>query len=650
MWRWLQRGELSSSQWCNTEQRKMPLHKGVETLSTLCVLRIGQLFIEITKCLNRCTASKKKGILASQKLANKKNFHHKSEKKSDEKDVQNQNETKEVEEKKETLKPELSGTNGHATLQAEQVEEAPLTPPLEKEEERKKKKKEELELLCRDIGQALTSHSHVTLHRTLFTSISSCLDPVYVKEKCSRHAIQSALVLFLNASLRELDFGERKMFSEHEMCQVLADQLHNAVKLERLIIGRACYWRSQIFENLNVKLMQLPHLMVLKIQFICTPEMINGLSQNCPNLCELSVRGSEKLSDEACDEIAKCKGLNCLDISGTRITGKGCWKILDSVKNLSWLHHCAFNCNSDSLLFESRTELFNYVKEQLSTADEGQLLQVPHPEVTLRDVSFSLKNFWLFNPITYDLITTCLCPDLEHLRLDFIFQDLLEEPEVSVLSSLTKLKKLEVNFYDQCFYNLGKAMLEACGEYLTCLSLHLADDWFVVAPIHNVVASCCPNLVTLLFSGDYKARHTLEECDEQLDFGIPGPAHPHLLHLRVTGVVSDQRLRFLLSHAPALQTIHLDGELEWLHDATLAAALQINPLPDLEEIWFNVSTTVTLATVRLLLQQDNPLKCIGRLCHMGEATMGEYQELLAQVHQHNLNIKLIWVTDERIRK
>lgn len=27
-------------------------------------------------------------------------------------------------------------------------------------------------------------------------------------------------------------------------------------------------------------------------------------------------------------------------------------------------------------------------------------------------------------------------------------------------------------------------MLEACGEYLTCLSLHLADDWFVVAPVN----------------------------------------------------------------------------------------------------------------------------------------------------------------------
>lgn len=167
--------------------------------------------------------------------------------------------------------------------------------------------------------------------------------------------------------------------------------------------------------------------------------MINGLSQNCPKLCELSLRGSEKITDENCCEIAKCKGLQCLDISGTRITGKGCWKILESVKPLSWLHHCAFNCNSDSLLFESRTELFNYVKKQLGTQEEGGLAQVSRPERIIHDVSFTLKNYWLFNPITYDLLTTCFCPELEQLRLDFIFQDLTEEPEVSILSSLTQV-------------------------------------------------------------------------------------------------------------------------------------------------------------------------------------------------------------------
>lgn len=68
-----------------------------------------------------------------------------------------------------------------------------------------------------------------------------------------------------------------------------------------------------------------------------------------------------------------------------------------------------------------------------------------------------------------------------------------------------------------------------------------------------------------------------------------------------------------------------------------------------QEVWFNVSTTVTLGTVRLLLMQENSLRCIGRLCHMGAATMEEYQELLSLVRKHNLDTKLIWVTDERIK-
>lgn len=217
---------------------------------------------------------------------------------------------------------------------------------------------------------------------------------------------------------------------------MLFEHLDFATRLESLVIDRSCYWRSQVFEHLNDKLKSLPNLTVLKIQYICTPEMIKGLSEMCPALFEFSVRGSEKITDQECDEIAKCTGLRCLDISGTRITGRGCWKVLDKVKELSWLHHCAFNCNSDSLLFESRADLFDYVKKQLQ---RGAAERIPTVLPNLSEATFSLKNFWLFNPFTSDLLTTTLCPQLMHLRLDFIFQDLQEEPEVSVLGSLTQV-------------------------------------------------------------------------------------------------------------------------------------------------------------------------------------------------------------------
>ncbi|XP_053654141.2 uncharacterized protein [Cherax quadricarinatus] len=514
--------------------------------------------------------------------------------------------------------------------------------------EKEIKKENKLEVIREELSQLLTSHSHVTLHDHLFESFTVRLDPLYMHNKKVRPAIQCILVHFINSTLRYLDFGKAKMFSEASMCKVLFEHLHNATRLDKLVIGRSCYWRSQIFEMLSAKLVCMPYLTILKIQYIGTPEMIHDLSSICPKLCELSLKGSEKITDHQCEEIAKCTGLVSLDISGTRITGRGCWKILDSIKNLSWLHHCAFNCNSDSIVFESRADLFNCIKKQLQHGENA--LPLVDPQVlNVRDVRFNLKNFWLFNPFTEDLLTTVLCPCLEHLRLDFVFQDLGEEPDVSILSSLSKIKKLEVNLYDRCIIDLISRMVEGCGVRLTTLELHLVDDWFFVAQAHNVVASCCPNLITLNFSGDYKARHSLEECDNQLDFGIPTPAHPHLKHIKLVGVVSDQRLNFLLSHTPALHTLRLDGELEWLHDTAFIHILRTNPLPHLEEMWFNVSTTVTLDTVRLLLQQDNALKHIGRLCYMNGATMGKYQELLTQVRQHNLDIKLIWVTDERTK-
>ena len=202
-----------------------------------------------------------------------------------------------------------------------------------------------------------------------------------------------------------------------------------------------------MFENLSTKLKTLTQLTVLRIQFICTPDMISGLAENCPKLCELNLKGSERITDEECGEIAKCVSLQCLDITGTRITGKGCWKIIDNIKALSWLHHCAFNCNSDALLFESRAQLFDCIKEQVNRRND-EPLEIGRSS-GFQNV-FSLKNFWLFNPRTEDMYSTLLCPQLEFLRLDFIFQDIVEEPEVEVLTQIPKVqfsKKFQVFFF-----------------------------------------------------------------------------------------------------------------------------------------------------------------------------------------------------------
>ena len=193
--------------------------------------------------------------------------------------------------------------------------------------------------------------------------------------------------------------------------------------------------------------------------------MIKNISHNCPMLQELNLFGSDKIGDSEIDEIALCKQLLKLVILGTKITGTACQKLLKELDNLRWLEHCAFNCKTDSVIFESRAELFNYIKHQLSRllrphneesdvnsqstneieADDS--LQSLSTEESIDDVrlirnanlgkhssdkysyfnlpseiSFGLRNFWLFNPDTDQMLYTLLCPSIEHLRLDFIMQ------------------------------------------------------------------------------------------------------------------------------------------------------------------------------------------------------------------------------------
>ena len=117
----------------------MPVRRGVATLSSLCVQRIAQLFIEITKCINQCSVKK-------NEKCQKPETDNKSEKKSDEKDTQNVNETQELDDNS-SPKPKSNGDATHTPENTpEKIPEITFTLPLETEEERIKKKEGELKI------------------------------------------------------------------------------------------------------------------------------------------------------------------------------------------------------------------------------------------------------------------------------------------------------------------------------------------------------------------------------------------------------------------------------------------------------------------------------------------------------------------------
>lgn len=120
--------------------KKMPVHKDVVTLSNLCVQKIAQLFIDITKCLNQCSDKKKKKALASQKTEERE-----IEQKCEEHSKENTAIKTKILKIKigNSSKPELQEDNGHTQTTAEyQTEESPASLNEEEDEEKRKKKQE----------------------------------------------------------------------------------------------------------------------------------------------------------------------------------------------------------------------------------------------------------------------------------------------------------------------------------------------------------------------------------------------------------------------------------------------------------------------------------------------------------------------------
>lgn len=118
----------------------MPTHKNVVPLSALCVQEIAQLFIDITKYMSQCTATKKKESLPSQ-ITEERDREQKYEENLNEK-ILGKNEIQEGEVSN-SLTCELLEHNGCTHTAAEnQAEKSPAS-IHEKEDKEKKRKKQE---------------------------------------------------------------------------------------------------------------------------------------------------------------------------------------------------------------------------------------------------------------------------------------------------------------------------------------------------------------------------------------------------------------------------------------------------------------------------------------------------------------------------
>jgi len=537
---------------------------------------------------------------------------------------------------------------------------------------------------CLDTNLEHGVHNDVDglLWRRLHDKEVSIIDgsPGQANNLSSKYDISQFLPSLFGIQTKCLDFTCCKSKKDKDfmkkLYQVFDTQCPN---LEKIVMGQAFFFLPELVSNLNEKLLRLNKLVTLKIMYFAENHMIVNLGKHCPKLLELSVKGSSKIDNASADEIAQCKSLRILDISNTRISGSGCLKIIESCKNLEWLDHCPFNCDADFHIFKSRKEIMDLIKKGFTSVDEAStneittgvenidmdsdLQPLSNANSSLAEINqieeieqiqqYSIKNFWLFNPKSELNVSSC-CPKIEKFRLDFVFQDMNFELDVSPLRSFKFLDTLDLNFYDNHNNPLLEKILSICGQQLSCLIFNVCAEYWSIVECHNIIARNCRNLTSLTFIGDYESVNQLDQEIDSVLLRRTADWQPHskLEYLNLGGYCTDGRLAWLLSGCPNIKNIFLDGNLEKLSDSAWLAIMSENKMEHLETLWFNTSTNMTMASIRPIIDECEKLSLVGRLIHLREHSGGarkdQLLDLLMRKKQENWNLDIVWVTPNNI--
>jgi len=387
----------------------------------------------------------------------------------------------------------------------------------------------------------LAQHLQTNLYQELVEQMLLRLDLAVAASPKLRPAVRQLVPALLGPQLRNLDLTWLRLVGDKSMVRQLYGALSTCTSLETLAMGQSFFFLPELVSDLGAKLACLPKLVSLKLHYIATDCILIDLGRHCPKLVELSLKGSGKVGDESVGDIATCSKLRMLDIQGTQITGNGLLEIIGKCSQLSWVEHCPFNCDSDFKIFKSRKEMLDLIQKgylELQALNNEQQQEIVIKETnTGEKTQYNLRNFWLFNPKSEELLISLLCPKLEKMRLDFVFQDMNFELDVNPLSAFKHLHTLDLNFYDNHRNPLLDKILKTCGTQIKTLIYNVFADYRSIVDCHNIIAKTCPNLTSLTFIGDYRNEsHDDQETDSVLLNRSPDwHPHPHLEELTLGG-------------------------------------------------------------------------------------------------------------------
>jgi hypothetical protein len=336
---------------------------------------------------------------------------------------------------------------------------------------------------------------------------------------------------------------------------------------------------------------RLTELQVFHYTGDCTDEVVRQLGLNCPNLTEVSVNGSSRVTNDCIPYLLLLSNLQILDITRTEIDRLHYGQLLSELPKIS---NVSFVSKEDDLLS-------HIVLETINT--------ITHVTNIVNDINMQIQKF----PRTQKFILTTSNVDL------------------SGLTAWTDLHNLEILLGDCPQMNLN-AVLTGIGHKLTDLTLK------------RVTRLNLLNIITLCKSLRHLHLHSCIFLPLNADTPI-NPQLPHfriLLSLKIEKSVQDDTDFSFIRYYVNLERI----ELRWIQIFTeefMREAIRLGTLANLKECYISEDDegVLTFAVLQLFLQHCPRLKIFGHTAQLRQLNALNVEHLRRQLSEQNFDIDIM---------
>uniref|UniRef100_A0A8D9AD16 Uncharacterized protein n=1 Tax=Cacopsylla melanoneura TaxID=428564 RepID=A0A8D9AD16_9HEMI len=371
--------------------------------------------------------------------------------------------------------------------------------------------------------------------------------------------------ILLHPRVQSIDISRLPRAMKH----VLLSDLHKMSGLKTLDLGAgSCGWEISETEKHILKGLHCMHqLAQIHLSIDCTDAIVKCVALNCQQLQVLNIPNSRSVTERCVPYLVKMKQLRQVFITHTSITEDGYTSILSNLPHLRNMGKC---------------EYITGVIERVQ--DQGRVLNLTHLE------SGKISDQTLFSIVT-------LCPSLVNLTLHDG-----HELDISCLSQLKHLKSLAlINGNIERIKLLP--YLESYGK-LECLHLkgvHTIDERTLMR-----ISDACPYLTILtLDTCECSARREVETVHNLKHRRY----FTNLTTLSCYTTCPTEHLEILLRFSHKIKSIVM-GNSTIPNDAFVLKILQFNPLTMLNDLKISHSHTLSIASVRALIEHCPRLRVL----------------------------------------